>query len=54
MPIIPTILFKKQKMDNQNISELKVEIKKTSYLIQSYKIMVELKNVEMPYQFDRQ
>ena len=25
MPIIPTILFKKQKMDNQNISELKVE-----------------------------
>jgi hypothetical protein len=28
MPIIPTILFKKQKMDNQNISELKVEIKK--------------------------
>jgi hypothetical protein len=30
MPIIPTILFKKQKMDNQNISELKVEIKKTS------------------------
>ena len=30
MPIIPTILFKKQKMDNQNISELKVEIKKSS------------------------
>jgi hypothetical protein len=30
MPIIPTILFKKQKMDNQNILELKVEIKKTS------------------------
>ena len=30
MPIIPTILFKKQKMDNQNIVELKVEIKKTS------------------------
>jgi hypothetical protein len=30
MPIIPTILFKKQKMDNQNISELKVEIKKPS------------------------
>ena len=24
MPIIPTIRFKKQKMDNQNISELKV------------------------------
>jgi hypothetical protein len=30
MPIIPTILFKKQKIDNQNILELKVEIKKTS------------------------
>jgi hypothetical protein len=30
MPIIPTILFKKQKMDIQNILQLKVEIKITS------------------------
>ena len=47
MPIILTILFKKQKIDNQNTSQLKEEVKKTA-IFQSYKIMVKLKNIEKP------
>jgi len=46
LPIILTILFKKQKIDNQNISQLKEEIKKTA-IFHRYTIMVKLKNIEI-------